>query len=126
MAFVAVPDYAFGQQARATKSGLAQKLSTNLIDLSRDYEEYVARPVQERKTAFKSSSPAIVTDPQYVVIDVLPMTSSALLQSQLEIIGAVNVVAHRERNQAIGRTAGGSFCKALHGNYLGWHNHVAG
>jgi len=95
MAFVAVPDYAFGQQARETKSGLAQKLSTNLIDLSRDYEEYVARPVQERKTAFKSSSPAIVTDPQYVVIDVLPMTSSALLQSQLEIIGAVNVVAHR-------------------------------
>jgi len=77
------------------KSGLAQKLSTNLIDINQEYEQYLAQPPKTRRQAFKAASPTIIAGPQYVVIDALPMTSATVLQSQLQTIGAVNVVAYR-------------------------------
>ena len=112
VAVIVTPVETVGQHASATKSGLAQKLSTNLIDLSREYESYLAQPLKATKQPFNATSPTIVADPQYVVIDALPMTSATILQSQLQTIGAVNVVTYRSTVSAkvplhaIGQLAG--------------------
>ena len=88
------PADSLGQQARPAKSGIAQKLSTNLIDLGREYEEHLAQPADALKQSFKSRSPTIVADPRYVVIDALPMVSTDELKTQLEAIGAVDIAAY--------------------------------
>ncbi len=95
IAIFAMPGYAFGQQVRPVKSGIELKLSENLINLQTEYLQYLAQPVKAQKPAFNPRNPTIVSDPDFVVIDTLPMSSTAVLRSQLQSIGAVDVVSYK-------------------------------